>query len=246
MDTHADEFPNATAQEKFMLMLLERVDKLTDEVHNLRTSMKENMLTIPDTKPYADRLHCHDIGCIANAAFIRVRLDNEDIANEFISVLRNTTGVEAFVYDARPTHEYTDSPYDCEDYDAIPYVPHGNITVQVLMYCKHSMVVSHIGIQLCNAFNATQLCQIELQPILGFTGGINNDNGMFKYYYYHIYSAKYDVSPYKISEREMEWIKSDGTIFVHDFMGNVVGSEFDTIEDAFADIIFHVYPWRKV
>ena len=38
-----------------MLMLLERVDQLTDEVHHLRISMNKNMLTIPDTKPYADR-----------------------------------------------------------------------------------------------------------------------------------------------------------------------------------------------
>ena len=269
-NSHANEFQNATAQEKFMLMLLERVDKLTDEVHHLRISMKQNMLTIPDTKPYAGRLHCHDIGCIANAIFIRVRLDNEDIANEFISVLRNTTGVEAFVYDARPTHEYADAIYasdddddddDDEDFDAIPYVPHGNFTVQALICCKHSMVVSHIGIHLCNAFSETQLSQIELQPIIGFTGmftNFNHDHGMFKYYYYHITCAKYGVSPSKVSEREMEWIKSDGTIFMHDFMGNainhdfmgnaIIGKEFDTIEETIEKygISLHVFPWRKI
>ena len=96
------------------------------------------------------------------------------------------------------------------------------------MCCKYSMVVSHIGIQLCNAFNTTQMCQIELQPIVGFTAMFESftiDDRMFKYYYYHITCAKYGVSPYKISERKMEWIKSDGTFVEHYFMGNIANEQ---------------------
>ena len=69
------DFSNATAQEKFMIMLLERVDALTDEVNQLRTYI------LPKSK---DRLTCPDIGCIASAVFIRARVANEQVSNTIV------------------------------------------------------------------------------------------------------------------------------------------------------------------
>ena len=233
------EFPNATAQEKFMLMLLERVDALTDEVNQLRA------FALPKSE---DRLTCPDIGCIASAAFIRARVANEQVSNTIADTLRDTNYVQKFVYDNSLTKHFTidpdkeiDSSSDIED------EPNGVYTFQALVCFKHSVRASRIGVDLCNQVPKEQMCSIELQPIYDYRGGFNAErSGLFRYYYYHIVAAKCHTRPEKVGEREMTWIKSDGTTYIHDFYGN----EFD--KDDFSDLIksiddrhitFHVCPW---
>jgi hypothetical protein len=43
-------FPDATAQEKFMLMLLERVDGLADELHTVKEEQVETRVQLADTR----------------------------------------------------------------------------------------------------------------------------------------------------------------------------------------------------
>ena len=238
-------FPTATAQDKFMLMLLERVDKLTDEVQQLK-ALQNNSFSIPDTKTCADRFCCPNIGCIGQAAFIRARLANDDAAKEFLRVLRTLSGVEAFVYDARPTEEYSIDEFEEDD---IPYVPYGTFTIQALLCLKHSMVVSHIGTQLCNAFATTQLAFLELQPISDFMGGFstfNLDEGVFKLYYYFITAAKHGIHPDNLIETQtnMEWMKHDGSVFVHEmeyYTGDDYGRLCEIIDTR--NIHYNIFPW---
>lgn len=231
---------DACCREKTMLMLLERVEKLSEEVHLLRTCMANNMLTIPDTKSYAEL-------DFSKAAFVRVRLDSKDLVEEIIHVLRNITNVQAFIYDVRPTHEFCSAFSN----DNIPYMPHGTITLQALLYCKQSMVLSHVEEQLRNAFDETQMCQVELQPIVDLTAmfkGFSTDQGLFRFYYHHITSAKYGIAPDEITERKIEWMKHDGTVYVHDFMGNALNShDYESICEFIENNNMHVkvFPWSK-
>ena len=207
------EFPNATAQEKFMIMLLERVDALTDEVNQLRAYI------LPKSE---DRLTCPDVGSIASAVFIRARVANEQVSNTIVATLRDTNYVKEFVYDNSLTKHFTidpdeeiDSSSDIED------EPNGVYAFQALVCFKHSVIASRIGVDLCNKVPKEQMCSIELQPLYDFKGGnFNADRGLFQYYYYHIVAAKHQTRPEKVGEREMTWIKSDGTTYIHDFYGN--------------------------
>jgi hypothetical protein len=231
------EFPNATAQEKFMLMLLERVDALTDEVNQLRAC------ALPKSD---DRISCPDIGCIASAAFIRARVANEQVSNTIADTLRDTNYVKEFVYDNSLTKHFTIDQYEEIDSDSEDN-PNGVYAFQALVCFKHSVIASRIGVDLCNKVPKEQMCSIELQPLYDYRGGnFNADRGLFQYYYYHIVAAKYRTRPEKVGEREMTWIKSDGTTYVYDFYGN----EFD--KDDFSELIksiddrhitFHVCPW---
>ena len=189
------DFRDATAQEKFMLMLLERVDALTDEVNQLRTCIC----------PKADdRLTCPDIGCIAIAAFLRARVANEQISNTIVDTLRDTLHIKEFVCDNGPTKHFTMDPDEDIDPDLdIEDKPCGDYTIQALVCFKHSVMASRIGVELCNKIPKEQMCSIELQPIYDYSGGFNMDTGLFKYYYYHIVASKYRTRPEEVGECEM-------------------------------------------
>ena len=149
------DFSNATAQEKFMIMLLERVDALTDEVNQLRTHI------LPKSE---DRLTCPDIGCIASAVFIRARVANEQVSNTIAATLRDTNYVKEFVYDISLTKHFTIDPDEELDTDSdIEDEPNGNYTFQALVVCfKHSILASRIGIDLCNkAILGSAMCLVH-------------------------------------------------------------------------------------
>lgn len=233
------EFPNATPQEKFMMMLLERIDALTDEVSHLRD------YTIPKTEY---RLTCQDIGCMASAAFIRARITNEHVADKLSQIIQNTKYIDKFVYDNILTKHFSidrNEEIDVDDSDTEEKL-NGEYTFQALVCFKHSVISSRIGVELCNKVPRDHMCSIELQPIYDYRQGFNHDNGLFTFYYYHIVAAKYRTHPEIVGEREMTWIKSDGTTFTHNFMGNTVNdNDFDDLIQAIDDhnITFHVYPW---
>lgn len=214
---------NLTVQEKFMFMLLDRIDKLNDELQKLKTVQADRKVhEVPDILECKTRLNCSDIGAIALATFLRARVDNSDVAKRFIDSLQHTYGVDAFVYDSRPTNEYS---YNCGDEDdEIECIPHGDYTIQALVCFKHSMVVSSLGVQLCKVFSAEQVGMIELGPIRDFVCGFkafNQDSGLFLFTYYYIVGAKHGVDPSVVSEREMEWILSDGSTYTHNFEHNI-------------------------
>lgn len=248
---------NATVQEKFMLMLLERIDQLTDEIHQLKKDQAIRKLhEVPDTTECKKRLNCSDIGAIAIATFLRARVDNVEVAMRFINTLKHTYGVDAFVYDSRPTNEYSTNWSVLDEYDEIESIPHGAYTIQALVCLKHSMVVSGLGVELCNMLSANELSMIELGPIRDFVGGfkaINQDCGLFLFTYYYIVGAKHGVDPSYVTEREMEWILSDGSTFTHSFEHNIgLDTDFgklcralDKRNIGFGDI--NILPWyRKI
>jgi hypothetical protein len=220
------DFPTASSQERFMLMLLERVDKLTDDLEHLRQRVNGNLLSIPDIKHDDNRLVCNDIGCIGFAAFIRARLAGEDVVREFVDVLRDINGVNAFVYDSGLTTDYTEN-LDARDKYEIPDMQYGAYTIQALVCFTYSIVTSHICFELCKRFPREKMCKIELQPIYdikngvpyytiyGITNGIPNyitEECLFKYYYYNIAAAIHGVTPALLTEGELEWIQKDGSI----------------------------------
>ena len=73
---------------------------------------------------------------------------------------------------------------------------------------------------------------VELQPIYDFHGGfeaINQDQGLFTYYYYNIVALQENTLPDIISDRDVKWIKFDGTCVDCLFMGNAYFDGYDDL-----------------
>ena len=147
------DFPNASAQDKFIIMLQERLDKLTDELHDLR---ENNPMSIHATTKSYQNLKCSDIGCIASAVYIKIITPKEEITKY--------QHLKAFTYHSGKLSDYEE---DDEDEEFI---------IQMLVCFKHSMVASRIGVEICKNFTFEDLIKVELQPIYDFHGGFENMN----------------------------------------------------------------------
>ena len=204
------DFPNASAQDKFIIMLQERLDKLTDELHDLR---ENNPMSIHAATKSYQNLKCSDIGCIASAVYIKIITPKEEINNQIITIVTKYQHLKAFTY-----HSGKLSDYD-EDEDE-------EFIIQMLVCFKHSMVASRIGVEICKNFTFEDLIKVELQPIYDFHDGFENmnaDSGLFKYYYYNIVAAKENTRPDMIGERDVDWTYFDGMHINCFFRGNVFG-----------------------
>ena len=121
------DFPNASAQDKFIIMLQERLDKLSDELQESR--MNNPMNIHPNTKTCTN-LICSDIGCIASATFIKIsNIQKEEFISQIIDIVNKYQYLEAFTYHS------------------------SDFILQLLVCFKHSIVASRIGVEICKTFS---------------------------------------------------------------------------------------------
>jgi hypothetical protein len=91
-----------TPEQRFLLMLQERVDALSDEVHELR---KQLLDTTPPTKASCPaNMECADPGRRSSTAFVRVRCRDEAAVERALDAMkRGYARVESFVFVTRPS-----------------------------------------------------------------------------------------------------------------------------------------------
>jgi hypothetical protein len=228
-----------SVQEKFTFMLQERLNKLEDLFENNLTSIH------PDTESYQN-LICPDIGCIAAAVFIKIIVAKEDSINEIIEIIRNFKGVKIFTYHSGKLNNYSenipeDSSYEYKE-DLDQEENDDAFIIQVLVCFKHSIVASRIGVALCKCLESIK---VELQPIYDFRVGnaINQDTGLFQYYYYNIVALQNNKHPNIINEDyDVNWYKPDGTYTICFFEDTNYDGIFKKLENR--NINFSIWPHK--
>lgn len=141
-----------TNEQKFMLMLNDKLDRLIDEVNELKINInpiipkEHKLMKCPDNKMYA------------NTAFIRIHLKNKEAKIEFLEYIKTL--------DLETDNFYIDFTKDllvkslhdnsCEDYWTYLWaskdIPDENITIQGIVQFTKIKLVSDIGNSICNRF----------------------------------------------------------------------------------------------
>lgn len=142
---------NLIIEQKFMLMLNDKIDKLIDNFNELKINInpiipKENEL-----------MTCNDKNMWANTAFIRIHLKNELSKNKFIEYLEVLNLINYDIYidltknllvkvdenvrEDKYTYLWTDKEID-----------ENNITIQGILQFKKNNLISDIGNNICNKF----------------------------------------------------------------------------------------------
>ena len=129
-------FPNATPEQKFILMLQERVDSLTDELNKFRKHFPSQE-EIPNNVYIKD----HNIAC--NKLFIIIHLDNKESCQKIIDFIQNYEYFDTCKYDLRETSLlFRDNgidvvpiipEYDFDYQNPASNIPKDNHTLQVLV-----------------------------------------------------------------------------------------------------------------
>ena len=93
-----------SVQEKFMLMLLERVDRLTDEVSNLNITVKEIEESVPPTLikyPQLEnniKIYKKDLTIQSNCCFMRCMVQGKDSREPVLNYIKEQADVKEVVY----------------------------------------------------------------------------------------------------------------------------------------------------
>ncbi len=228
------DFPNASAQERFLIMLQERLDKLTDEVRDLRDLSENNLMSIHADTESCQNFKCSDIGCVASAAFIKIITPNENSINQIKEIIQKFKGLKAFTFHSGRISNYSEFvPEDANvEFEEEEEENPDAFIVQVLVCFKHSIVASRLGVEICKNLNIEET-KIELEPIYDFHvfEQINQEIGLFKYYYYNIVALQNNKHPAIIGEdNDVNWYNPDGTYETYFFMGNIPGGDNNYID----------------
>ena len=212
-------FTDATAEQRFALMLQERVDSLSDEVERLKSIITNmSMSTAPDLPPAVRpaRLRCPDMGCRAACAFVRASLVDAERAAKFVKSLERMERLRSFGEFTKAT-----ATLDYGDHDAHPDA----MTVQALVLFDRTCNVGAVGAALCDANPPEDMDRLEMYPVVDVVLNSQDlyDNTTFEWYMCHIAAGQKGRSVDSVVEVDVDWYKKGAGATMWMFMGNIPG-----------------------
>lgn len=205
-----------TSEQRFMIMLQERLDALTDEVTRL-TNM------VASLQPIGQRprnLRCADMGCSAACVFVRARVVDEEAATKFIKSLEVSERVASFGQFTRATRSLDYGPDDAASDEK---------TVQSLVLLDRTFIIGAFGASLCNADGVR--C-VEVFPVgdVVLSEDSQYTDTLFEYYMYHIAAGLSGKPLDHVLDMDVPWFYKDKGWLTWMLMGNITGcSDFDDL-----------------
>lgn len=225
MDDLFGEDPRVTAEQRFLLVLQERVDALTDEVTALRTSRQQVI-----DEPLPANVICRDVSRSSAAAFVKATLrGGEQNVQKFLDALDSHERVSSYGYFAHPSSRLfigEDPENEAEDDDAEA------VTVQALVLFDRTTVASVLGAHIAREMSQDieSLKRLEIGVVPGaWVGSINNNHMNFEWYMYHIVAGQCGQSVSRVCREDVEWFEKGRKLIDVLFMTNISG-QFDALE----------------
>jgi hypothetical protein len=146
-----------TAEQRFVLMLNDKLDKVIDELNSLKIEYNEYKIRTDSVIPKEHKLmKCPDKNMYANTAFIRIHLKDKEGEKEFLEYIK-TLDLETdnfyidLTKDLLVKSEHDNSRENCWAYLwTAKNIKEDNITVQGIIQFKNTKLISDVGNSICN------------------------------------------------------------------------------------------------
>ena len=219
--------PNVTVEQRFALVLQERVDALTDEINLLRLQVN----SLGGNIQLPTNVICKDIARSSAAAFIKATVTSSNHVKNFIDALDAHERVASYGYFAHPSNrlfEGGDPENGVEDDDE------NAVTIQALVLFDRTTVAALLGSLACDS----NIKRLEIGAVPGaWVGLINHNNKCFTWYLYHIVAGQCGKSVSSYWGQGVKWWEKGKTSVGVSFSANTPGCEcFDDIAEGIEDV----------
>lgn len=213
---------------RFLLMLQERLDQLSDKVVHLQRTVTEMAKALPppsqDVPKYRHKLHCADVAKQAGAAFLRVTLSSAAHVSQLIRVVDAADDVGGYGYFEAPSRTVYEGG-DFRDASRDEYEGAESQTVQMLVLFDRTVFPARLGHTICDALGE-RVARVALAALPGAAvgaGPTHTGDFLFEWYLYHIVAGQDMKAADSITETYLTWYWA-GRERVHClFMGNTPG-----------------------